>query len=42
RMGLTDVKGIGADVAAHVVRVRQERPFTDMTDVARRRRHRCP
>ncbi|KQY59652.1 DNA polymerase III subunit alpha [Aeromicrobium sp. Root495] len=36
RMGLTDVKGIGADVAAHVVRVRQERPFTDMTDVARR------
>ena len=36
RMGLTDVKGIGEEVAERVVAARQERPFESMTDVARR------
>lgn len=36
RLGLTDVQGIGAEVAERVVAARAERPFTDMADVARR------
>jgi len=36
RLGLTEVAGIGADVAARVVAARRESPFVDMPDVARR------
>ena len=36
RLGLTEVAGIGADVAARIVAARQESPFVDMPDVVRR------
>ncbi len=36
RLGLDEVQGIGKEVAQHIVRVRDERPFVDMADVARR------
>lgn len=36
RLGLTDVQGIGVEVAERVVAARAERPFVDMADVARR------
>jgi error-prone DNA polymerase len=38
RLGLTEVRGIGAADAARVVAARAERPFTDMADVSRRTR----
>ncbi|KAA1372228.1 error-prone DNA polymerase [Aeromicrobium fastidiosum] len=36
RLGLDEVQGIGKDVAQRIVDVRAERPFADMSDVARR------
>lgn len=36
RLGLDEVQGIGRDVAQRIVEVRAERPFSDMSDVARR------
>ncbi|EFQ83062.1 DNA polymerase III, alpha subunit [Aeromicrobium marinum DSM 15272] len=36
RLGLDAVQGVGAEVAARVVAAREERPFADMADVARR------
>jgi len=36
RLGLDAVQGIGTEVAQRIVRVRGERPFRDMADVARR------
>ena len=36
RLGLDEVQGIGKDVARRIVEAREERPFADMADVARR------
>ena len=36
RLGLDEVQGIGLDVARRIVAARDERPFADMADVARR------
>ncbi len=36
RMGLASVRGIGADAASAIVRAREEAPFTDLRDMARR------
>lgn len=36
RLGLDEVQGIGKDVAQRIVEARDERPFADMADVARR------
>ena len=36
RLGLTEVQGLGTDVAERIVAARAERPFTDMADVSRR------
>lgn len=36
RLGLEEVQGIGKDIAQQIVAARDERPFTDMADVARR------
>jgi error-prone DNA polymerase len=36
RLGLDEVRGIGADVAARIVAARDERPFRDMVDLSRR------
>jgi error-prone DNA polymerase len=36
RLGLTEVRGIGEADAERIVAARNERPFTDMTDVVRR------
>ncbi len=36
RLGLDEVRGIGADVAARIVAARDERPYADMVDLSRR------
>jgi error-prone DNA polymerase len=36
RLGLDEVRGIGADVAARIVAAREDRPFRDMVDLSRR------
>jgi len=36
RMGLASVRGIGADAASAIVRAREEAPFADLRDMARR------
>ncbi|MCW2787075.1 MAG: error-prone polymerase [Marmoricola sp.] len=36
RLGLDEVRGIGADVAARIIAARDERPFRDMVDLSRR------
>jgi len=36
RMGLAAVRGVGEDVAAAIVRAREEAPFRDLRDMARR------
>ncbi|HIT76011.1 MAG TPA: error-prone DNA polymerase, partial [Candidatus Avipropionibacterium avicola] len=36
RLGLDEVRGIGLAVAERIVAARQERPFTDLTDLSRR------
>jgi error-prone DNA polymerase len=36
RLGLDEVQGIGLDVARRIVAARDEQPFSDMADVARR------
>ncbi|NRQ50140.1 error-prone DNA polymerase [Aeromicrobium stalagmiti] len=36
RLGLDEVQGIGVDVARRIVAEREQRPFDDMADVARR------
>ena len=36
RLGLDEVQGIGKEVAQRIVEARDERPFTDMSDVVRR------
>jgi len=36
RLGLDEVRGIGADVASRIVAARAERPFADMVDLSRR------
>ncbi|MGZ8718667.1 MAG: error-prone DNA polymerase [Aeromicrobium sp.] len=36
RLGLTEVQGLGTEVAQRIVAARAERPFTDMADVSRR------
>src|SRR5690349_268566 len=36
RLGLDEVRGIGADVAARIVAAREQRPFRDMVDLSRR------
>jgi len=41
RMGLAAVRGVGEDVAAAIVRAREEAPFRDMRDMARRVRIRA-
>ena len=38
RLGLDSVRGISADVAQRIVAAREERPFTDQTDLSRRAR----
>ncbi len=36
RMGLASVRGVGADAASAIVRAREEAPFADLRDMARR------
>ena len=36
RLGLTEVQGIGRDLAKRIVAERQQQPFTSMNDVVRR------
>ncbi len=36
RLGLNEVRGIGAEVAARIVAARAERPYADMVDLSRR------